>query len=157
MQTGNQAGEDEMMAEDAGFEDIEAGRGVVVAGETDARGRMSAAAITDRITDGAVFVLSAAGLGRYALSEQGLRLKVLASAVEIDEESINHDHDQSIMFQSHVFNIESNIFFVSSSVFQLPLSNVFNQPTIQPTNSPTNQSLNQSINQPINQSFNQSV
>ncbi|MEN2991555.1 thioesterase family protein [Tistrella sp. BH-R2-4] len=85
MQTGNQAGEDEMMAEDAGFEDIEAGRGVVVAGETDARGRMSAAAITDRITDGAVFVLSAAGLGRYALSEQGLRLKVLASAVEIDE------------------------------------------------------------------------
>ncbi|MFD0389725.1 thioesterase family protein [Tistrella bauzanensis] len=85
MQTGNQADEDEMMAEDAGFEDIEAGRGVVVAGETDARGRMSAATITDRITDGAVFVLSAAGLGRHALSEQGLRLKVLASAVEIDE------------------------------------------------------------------------
>ena len=42
--------------------------------------------------------------------------------------------NQSIMFPSHVFNIGFKISFVSFSLFQLTLSNVFNQPTNQSTN-----------------------
>ncbi|MEN3164962.1 thioesterase family protein [Tistrella mobilis] len=84
MQMNDQADEEMIAGADIGFEAIEGGRGVVVAAETDARGRMSAAAIADRFADGVVVALSAAGFGRHAMAEQGLSLKVLASAVEVE-------------------------------------------------------------------------
>ena len=84
MQMNDQADEEMIAGADIGFEAIEGGRGVVMAAETDARGRMSAAAIADRFADGVVVALSAAGFGRHAMAEQGLSLKVLASAVEVE-------------------------------------------------------------------------
>ena len=48
MQMNDQADEEMIAGADIGFEAIEGGRGVVMAAETDARGRMSAAAIAER-------------------------------------------------------------------------------------------------------------